>query len=61
MWEVNRGVEDLFLDEERAFLAVHKARQDAATVAQRRYEAAHGLSAAPVPFQVPVSEVNEPQ
>lgn len=53
MWDLNRGAEDLLVEEERRLTAMHRERQNAATVGQRRYEAASGQPPGAVPFQVP--------
>ena len=51
---MNRGIEDLYIEEEERLAATHRERQNAATIAQRRHESNTGKSAAPVPFQVPI-------
>ncbi|VDB96039.1 unnamed protein product [Peniophora sp. CBMAI 1063] len=59
VWDVSRSVEALHAAEVDAVAALHRERQKAATVAQRRHEAASGLPEAPVPFLVPVPEYVE--
>ena len=51
-----RAAHILHEDSEKVFELTHAARQAAATYAQRRYEAAHGLPEADVPLQVPIPE-----
>ena len=50
------AVSNLHDESVRAFLEAHNTRQMAATLAQRRFEAANGLPEGPVPFQVEIPE-----
>ncbi|VDB90252.1 unnamed protein product [Peniophora sp. CBMAI 1063] len=51
-----RAIDVQHTNTEEAFQLVYNARQDAATFAQRQFEKAHGLPAAPAPLPVQVPQ-----